>query len=286
MTITRQKPITEPYRRLWLELTNKCQLECIHCYADSGPNGGHGAMAADDWMSLIDQAAADGINMVQFIGGEPTMHPRFVPIMAHALGAGLDVEVYSNFVRITDEMWELFVTPGVSLAFSYYAKNPAAHNAVTRRPTHAATRRNAETAAALGIPIRAGVINVGNDQDAREAIDDLKSIGITKVAVDRIRGVGRGGDGTPAPGELCGRCGHDVAAVSANGDVTPCIFSRWLSVGNVRETPLAEILGGPAMAAALATIPDPAEDDPCQPDCDPNEYCPPGFPPSSCDPRN
>lgn len=61
--------ITEPYRRLWAELTNKCQLECVMCYADSGPNGGHGAMGADDWMNLIDQAAAAKINMVQFIGG-------------------------------------------------------------------------------------------------------------------------------------------------------------------------------------------------------------------------
>jgi MoaA/NifB/PqqE/SkfB family radical SAM enzyme len=111
-----------PYRRLWAELTNKCQLECLHCYAESGPGGGHGIMSAHDWMNLADQAANDRINMIQFIGGEPTMHPRFVPIMTHALNAGLDVEVYSNMVHITDEMVELFQSPGVSLAFSYYAQ--------------------------------------------------------------------------------------------------------------------------------------------------------------------
>jgi MoaA/NifB/PqqE/SkfB family radical SAM enzyme len=151
---------------------------------------------------------------------------------------------------------------------------------VTGRPSHRATRRNAEKLAGLGIPIRAGIINVGNDQNLREAIDDLKSIGITKIATDRIRGVGRGGDGTPAPGELCGRCGQDVAAISADGDVSPCIFSRWLKVGNVRQTPLTEILGSCEMAAALATIPAPVGP------CDPNTECPPGFPSSSCDPRN
>lgn len=271
-----------PYRRLWAELTNKCQLECIHCYADSGPNSGHGAMSAHDWMNLADQAAADGINMVQFIGGEPTMAPRFTEIMAHALDVGLDIEVYSNLVHVTDEMWELFQSPGVNLAFSYYAQNAADHDAVTGHPTHRATRRNAEKAVHLGIPIRAGVIDFGHQE---EAVSDLASIGITKVAVDRVRHVGRGGDSTPAPGELCGRCGQDVAAVSADGDVTPCIFSRWLKVGNVRQTPLTEILGSPEMAAALAAVPAP-RGRACQPDCDPNSYCPPGFPPSSCDPRH
>lgn len=273
MTVT----TTDPYRRLWCELTNKCQLECVMCYADSGPDGSHGAMSAHDWTSLIDQAAADGISMVQFMGGEPTLHPSFTQIMAHALRAGVDVEVYSNLVHVTDEMWELFRSPRVSLAFSYFSKDAAAHNAVTGRPSHKATRRNAEKAASLGIPVRAGVIDFGH---VPGAVSDLNSIGVTKVAIDRVRHVGRGGDSTPAPGELCGRCGHNVAAISADGDVSPCIFSRWLRAGNVRQTPLAEILASPQMAAALAAIP--ARTDPCDPDTE----CQPGFPPSSCSPRN
>lgn len=240
-------------------------------------------MSARDWTGLIDQAAAAGINMVQFMGGEPTMHPSFPQIMSYALRAGLDVEVYSNMVHVTDEMWELFQAPRVSLAFSYFAKDAAAHNAVTGRPSHKATRRNAEKAASLGIPIRAGVIDFGH---VPQAVSDLKTIGVIKVATDRVRRIGRGGDNTPAPSELCGRCGHDVAAISADGDVSPCIFSRWLKVGNVRRTPLTDILTSPQMTAALATIParrDP-DPDPCSPDTE--VECPPGFPPSSCSPRN
>ena len=273
----------EPYRRLWAELTNKCQLECVMCYADSGPGGSHGAMRPADRTDLVDQAAAAKIDMIQFMGGEPTMHPRFTTIMSHALGAGLDVEVYSNLVHVTDEMWELFQSPRVSLAFSYFAKDAAAHNAVTGRNSHKATRRNAEKAASLGIPIRAGVINFGHTP---EAVKDLNSIGVTKIATDCVRRIGRGGNRTPAPTELCGRCGHDVAAISADGDVSPCIFSRWLKVGNVRQTPLTDILASPEMTAALATIPARREPDPdpCSPDTE--QECPPGFPPSSCSPRN
>jgi MoaA/NifB/PqqE/SkfB family radical SAM enzyme len=50
MTITNlhAETTTEPYRRLWAELTNKCQLRCVMSYADSGPDGSHGAMGAHD----------------------------------------------------------------------------------------------------------------------------------------------------------------------------------------------------------------------------------------------
>ena len=57
---------------VWLEITGKCQLECLHCYAESGPGGTHGAMTAANWRRVIDECADLGVEMVQFIGGEPT----------------------------------------------------------------------------------------------------------------------------------------------------------------------------------------------------------------------
>jgi MoaA/NifB/PqqE/SkfB family radical SAM enzyme len=62
---------------LWLEITDKCGLTCRHCYARSGPSGSHGSMTADDWRSVIAQAAEFGVSMVQFIGG--CLRARRVP---------------------------------------------------------------------------------------------------------------------------------------------------------------------------------------------------------------
>jgi MoaA/NifB/PqqE/SkfB family radical SAM enzyme len=61
-----------PIRFLWLEITGKCQLECVHCYADSGPDGDHGTMSTADWLHVLNQARELGIRAVQFIGGEPS----------------------------------------------------------------------------------------------------------------------------------------------------------------------------------------------------------------------
>ena len=39
---------------LELEITGFCQLKCVHCYAESGPHGGRGAMTTEDWERVIE----------------------------------------------------------------------------------------------------------------------------------------------------------------------------------------------------------------------------------------
>ena len=74
------------------------------------------------------------------------MHPQFATILRHAVKVGIGIEVYTNLVHITDEVWDLLRAPSASLAFSYYSNQAAPHNAVTLRNSHAATRRNAAKA--------------------------------------------------------------------------------------------------------------------------------------------
>ncbi|MFF7098474.1 radical SAM protein [Streptomyces rubradiris] len=81
-----------------LELTQRCQFTCPqHCYAESGPTQGHGSMTDDDWRRVIDEAVALGTDTVQFIGGEPTLHPSFTGLVHYALAHGLRVRVYSGY---------------------------------------------------------------------------------------------------------------------------------------------------------------------------------------------
>lgn len=280
-------------RLLWLDLTRNCQLQCTHCYNSSGPEGTHGAMTRDDWIRVLDQAASCGVRRVQFIGGEPTMHPAFAELVDHALNVGLSVEVYSNLVHISAECWKLFQRQGLSLATSYYSEQAEEHNAMTGRPSHRRTRANIKEAARLGIPLRVGVVVGSEAQRVSETRRELEELGVTRIGVDHVRPFGRGAEGlAPDPANLCGRCGSGAAAISPSGDVSPCVFSDWMSVGNVRNVPLAAILSGVAMAEATTVIRRSVRDgggddkDRCDPACEPNEECSPGFPSAECDPRS
>jgi MoaA/NifB/PqqE/SkfB family radical SAM enzyme len=276
---------------LWLEITGRCQLECSHCYAESGPAGQHGAMTADDWRSVIDQAAVLGVSMVQFIGGEPTTHPRFGDLLGHAIGSGLAVEVYTNLVRVRDSWWDLFSCPNVSLATSYYSSSPAEHDAITgRRGSYLKTRANIAEAVRRGIPLRAGIVGINDDQEVQGAYAELGAMGVRDIGVDYLREVGRGvrSHGSRIS-QLCGNCGRGVAAISPAGDVWPCVFSRWMTAGNVLRSPLADILAGQVMSDAVALIPDRRSQrcspPPCSPDSDGND-CRPAVQPSMCTPHS
>lgn len=116
------------------------------------------------------------------------------------------------------------------------------------------------------------------------AWEDLLSIGVRDVETDRIRGVGRGSAShlPPDASQLCGHCASGVIAISPDGEVWPCVFSRWLPVGNVLDAELAEILAGPEaervraelssqFESALGAACIPKECDPrCRPSCSPS----------------
>ncbi|MFF1697451.1 radical SAM/SPASM domain-containing protein [Streptomyces sp. NPDC058257] len=275
---------------LWLDLTRKCQLKCHHCLNDSGPDGQHGTMTRADWIRVIDEAAASGVRAVQLFGGEPLLHPDSIEIANHALLYGMAVEVYSNLVHVPDPWWAVFMIGGAQIATSYYSDDPDEHNAITGRKSHARTSANIAQAVRLGIPIRVGIIDCGGGQRVEEARRELTAMGVQRIKTDAVRPFGRAACGQdPSASNLCGRCGDGRASVGPDGDVSLCVFSTWLSVGNVLAGSLEDILTGDAMAAASAHINSPVVrnggnggDD----DDDNEDECSPGFPGSECTPRN
>lgn len=292
MTVIAETPPAGPRsvapRFLWLDLTRKCQLSCTHCHNESGPDGTHGTMSAENWRGVLDEAAALGIPDVQFTGGEVTLHPDAPGLIEHALALGLRTEVYSNLVHVPEIWWALLRRTGVSLATSYYSAVPGRHNAVTQRPSHARTRANILKAIGYGIPIRVSVIVTGDADSGDEARQELAALGAERVRIDRVRPFGRGANGRqPDTGGLCGRCGTGRASIGPGGVVSPCVFSTWLRAGSVQDSSLAAILGGPEMAYANAAIRtgQGGRAKPCGPD-DNDDECSPGFPGSECTPRN
>ncbi|HZV49886.1 MAG TPA: radical SAM protein [Candidatus Dormibacteraeota bacterium] len=228
---------------LSLEITGRCQLHCEHCYADSGPGRGHGVMLAQDWSAVLGEAALLGVQRIQLIGGEPTLHPDLQPLVERALGLGLEVEVFSNLVRIPPRLWDLFGQPGVRLACSYYSTRPDVHDRITRRPgSHARTRAAIEEAMRRRIPLRVGVVVLEPDQDTEAVRAELTRLGVERIEIDHVRQVGRGARGRPPSVEdLCGSCGDRKLAVSPHGDVWPCVMARWMTLGNVRDQRLGEV---------------------------------------------
>jgi MoaA/NifB/PqqE/SkfB family radical SAM enzyme len=240
----RNMSVTNDLSFLWLEITAKCNLFCSHCYAESGPRGElYGNMAYPDWARVLDEAAALGCRRVQFIGGEPTMHPRLQDLVDHANHRGFwFIEVFTNATRIDKQLLGCFRRNGVCVATSFYSDDPVVHEQITQgKGSWQRTVRGIERVRAAGLPLRVGVIeterNVGHGP---RAVAFLKSLGVRNVRRDRERGVGRGkpvrlgGEGERYE-ELCGQCWKGMLCVTSGGDVYPCVFSRATRLGDVRS---------------------------------------------------
>ncbi|MEU8508247.1 radical SAM protein [Streptomyces brevispora] len=269
------REVVDGLQSLELEITAKCQLACTHCLSESSPQASHGVMSLDDWRAVIFDAAALGIHTIQIIGGEPTVHPHWRALTEYALTLGRHVEVYSNLYTVHEQWWELFTHPAVTLGTSYYSDEAAEHDKITgRKGSYVRTRHNIREAVKRGATVRAGIVEVLPGQRVAEARAELRTMGVTRINVDRARAVGRAlllGQ-SPTLDEMCGRCTRGRAAVLPNGDLAGCVLARDFPAGNVRENRLAELLGGEAWADLAARIPLPARNA-CSPDdsgdCDP-----------------
>lgn len=271
-------------RSLELEITGKCQLTCTHCLSEAAPQATHGAMTPADWREVIADAAALGVRTIQLIGGEPTVHPNWREFTEQGLSLGLHVEVYSNLFHVARDWWGLFAREGVTLGTSYYSDDPEEHDKITGRSgSYLRTRGNIHEAVARGIKIRAGIVDILPGQRVAEARAELEYLGVRHINTDRVRAVGRAAlpGAKPTLDEMCGRCTHGRAAILPDGQLAGCVLSRDFPVGNVRETRLADLLGGKAWAELAASVPPPRAA--CTPndssDCDPagTEACDPAY---------
>jgi MoaA/NifB/PqqE/SkfB family radical SAM enzyme len=77
-----------------LELTYRCNLDCVFCYNDLALAGKPLSLA--DYRTLIDDLATMGVLHLSLSGGEPLAHPDFFAIGAHARQRGFAVRVKSN----------------------------------------------------------------------------------------------------------------------------------------------------------------------------------------------
>ncbi|MGH3758574.1 SPASM domain-containing protein [Actinophytocola sp.] len=167
---------------------------------------------------------------------------------------------------------------GVRVATSYYTDDAAGHESITRgRGSHARTRANIAEAVRRAIPLLVGVIDMRDGQRVEQARVELAEMGVTgEIRVDHLRQVGRGiRTEQPSVSQLCGQCGQGKIAVAPDGSVWPCVFARWLPIGNVRGEALADILAGPRMLATASTLADQFRaiemgKGPCDPKCGPN----------------
>lgn len=122
-----------------LELTHRCNAQCVHCYCVVPP-----ALAApakrreltfDEIARLMDDLAEMGTLYLNLSGGEVLVRPDFFEIAAYAKQCGFAFRIFTNGIGITEERAErLAALEPLTVELSIYSADAGVHDSITRIP--------------------------------------------------------------------------------------------------------------------------------------------------------
>lgn len=258
-----------------LEITHKCNLQCKHCYSNSGTKREH-ELTYEEFRKLIDQLAHIGVLNVMVTGGEPLLHPHFFEIIEYIRSRPMSCMLFTNGTLLTEHIVKKLKNLNVlCVAISLDGATAETHDSFRSVPgSFEKTVEAIKMLKGAGIPVRGNIcIHKGNLNEIAAIITLLKQLGVDAYRMWPVSYSGRYGDsdifvtreeiadvfkkvkqykverGEKLEMEFfysqqvknCG-IGSGNLTIRSNGIVVPCTpFPDDASLGNVRETTVAEI---------------------------------------------
>ena len=79
------------------QVTNECNLACLHCIEESGPGKAfHDELSDEQIFGVLEQAMDLDVPYLSFSGGEPMVHPRFFDMVAYVCGRNAQLKIETN----------------------------------------------------------------------------------------------------------------------------------------------------------------------------------------------
>lgn len=249
-----------------VEITNRCNLSCLHCANSSGepcPD----ELTTEEILSLIDTLSGMGVTRIVLTGGEPLLHPDLYAIIDHAKKAPMTVDIFTNGTLLTKEIIEKMKQHGVrKIATSIDSMTESVHD--TFRGKKGALKKTLQGVALLqkaGFPVRVSIsVSQLNKDHIVDILKGLQELDLTEYQIVPVKYSGRGVSDvvispeeyytvlvdeytylkTERPGnvpepphktEECG-IGKDDIYIKADGTVLPCHgCHKEMGIGNVRD---------------------------------------------------
>lgn len=115
-----------------LHPTRRCNLRCLHCYSESGPDVSE-KLDFETLSQLITDAAQEGYTVCGVSGGEPLLYGPLPEVLAHAQASGMRTTVTSNGLLLSRARLE-HLRPHLDLLAISLDGVPESHNRIRDAP--------------------------------------------------------------------------------------------------------------------------------------------------------
>jgi len=118
-----------------LDLTYRCNNNCLHCWLRIAPNAPEkkAELTIDEIMRVVNEARALGCRRWIISGGEPMFRPDFAEIFDFVIGKSVSYTLNTNGALITPKIARLLTKKGVKLV-ALYGATAEVHDRITRNP--------------------------------------------------------------------------------------------------------------------------------------------------------
>lgn len=260
-----------------LELTNRCNERCTHCYVEEFKDDPKKVLTLQQWFIVLEQLRKAGTLFLILMGGEAMLNPLFWEILRKSNELSFHTSMITNGLKIqSKEIAQKLKDYGLKNAtISLYSLNAATHDQMTRvRGSQKKTLNAIEFCREQGIDVTLNCLLTRENIEEIFALEDWAlekdlSLKVDPMITPKLNGnleptkyrasaqqlksyyqekMRRWPNGKPkASGESLNdytcNAGKGKCAVNAYGDLFPCIEIRD-SLGSLLEKPFQELWHG------------------------------------------
>lgn len=243
-------------RAVTLGITNYCNLNCRHCWPNSGPDNPASMVPKDRVIQVIRGFSALGATKFTITGGEPLTHPDWRDLLFFAIGLQevTEVRLQTNAILIAPSDLDVFVSlkdRGLIVQISLEGVTPTVHDRIRGRGSFQKTLQGLQLLLECGLAAHICVAftemqhNFAQLPDLLEMIDSMgigQLVSGTLVCDGRAKQTGDLAPPTPRQYEkLLSRYQHDSG-----------FRERYKRIGNIAALEWA--LGEPDAAETCCTL--------------------------------
>lgn len=254
---------------VWLEITQACNLRCVHCYEGDIHKASTKHLSLDEWKKVIDEINELKVKRVVVIGGEPCCSNQLVDILEYLSKYKINTTLFTNGTLFNEKLFETIINNNISVKFSLYGHNEKIHDNITKvNGSFNKLINTVERLLAANIKVDIAVVAMKENQEYQNDIKQLiDKLGVKYNGYDVIRNVFGGTQNLHTPNkieilkssimykpyfttakkrfdELVQRnsCWYGKIVINEDGFVLPCVFERNITYGNIKEQSVIDII--------------------------------------------
>ncbi|MBI4765560.1 MAG: SPASM domain-containing protein [Deltaproteobacteria bacterium] len=261
--------------RIWIELTNHCNLKCPLCPNQNLPKENKGYISPGLFKEIVDQVQGQVNDLYLFHRGESLLHPNLIELIDYAQSRKIPCRIHTNATVLSEAVSKEMLNAGLDvLSFSFDSGRPSLYEKSRYPAKFEKTLGNIKRFLQLKMESRKrkpvtilqmmGIEKNHRELERKPFVSSLKSLGLNRVVLRRPHNWGGAISGPlESPVKQSGpffSCTFPWYALIVywNGLVGPCpqdFFARMI-MGDLKKKSILEIWNGPEMQELRQKIKD------------------------------